>query len=144
MSHEGASALSVMRDRAGNAYIGVDSLVDLLAGMAEPMVDGPAKATLTKLRDVFRPISTYAEIDPTVSDDGKTMVARRCSTCRVAVVDGKRVGGEPIVLDAEPSPTGLFFPLEITDRVPRVGLWNQSLDRAVTIRLAEHDCAVTS
>lgn len=137
---ESASVITVQRDRAGNAWISIDSLVDLLADMADPMADGPTKRTLMTLANTFRPMSTYAEMDAALADDGSTMVGRRCSTCQAVVIDGTNISRTPLVVDAEPDANGELFPLRITNGVPMLAPWKPGLDGIGTVRLTEHSC----
>lgn len=140
MSHEGASALTVQRDNQGGMWISIDSLVDLFEDMASGMADGPAKNNLTTLAGTFRPMSTYAEMEEVLADDGSTMTARRCDTCQAVVIDALMIGGRAVLIDAEPVPDGALFPMRVEAGVPMLAPWRPGLDGVTGVRLAEHTC----
>jgi len=144
MSGEGVTALSVYRLPDGRAAIMVDSLVELFDSMARDMAGGPVESSFRILADSFRPMSSYANlVEETKFDDGSTMLARRCS-CGATVIDGRKLGGKAVAVDAEPDPAGLLFPMNIRNGVPTLAPWGEHLDGIDVIRLREHQCeAVT-
>lgn len=149
-THEGVSAIQMLRHPDGRSFVAVDSLVDLFAEMASIGKEGSdSRQTLDTLAATFRPMSSYAELEANLQrddDDGTTLLARRC-VCGRPVIDAKRIAGTPIVIDAEPVPNGPLFPLRVDRGVPTVAPWKQTLDGipgVAAVRLAEHACGGAS
>lgn len=142
MTIESAAALTVQRDRNGLAWISVDSLVDLFENMAGEMADGPAKTSLARLADTFRPVSTYAALEQATAGDDSKMQARQCP-CGAVVIDARRISGDRIVINAEPIEDGELFPLRIVAGVPTVVPYRSGLDGVTNTRLSEHSCIAT-
>lgn len=142
---EGAVGLEVLRYSDGRSFVAVDSLVDMFADVAATMDEGPARNSMQALADTFRPMSTYAELEANVrgDDDGSALRARYCE-CGRPVIDGKRIAGTPVTVDANPVADGTLFPFRIDRGVPTLAPWTAKLDGiggTTAVRLTEHACA---
>lgn len=137
---EGAVQLQTLRDRNGRTWVSADSLTDMFEQMSSDLQDGPGKKTLQTLANTFRSFSSYADLEAEMASDGSRIQARRC-VCGTAVVDGRNIGGETIVINAEPDDAGELFPLRIREGVPTLAPWRPGLEGVSDVRLARHQCS---
>ena len=138
---ERAVALEVQH-RDGSAWVSADSLVDMFESMTAGVSGGPVESSMRMLADTFRDMSdTYRKPSQqrTKFDDGSTLMVRRCQ-CGAAVIDGNRMGGEKLTVNAEADPAGVWFPMKIRYGVPLLAPYGDHLDGAVGVRLTEHSC----
>jgi hypothetical protein len=137
---ESAVTLEIQRGRDGRSWIAVDSLVDIFADMARITLDGPAKDTLLTLERTFRPASTYAGLEAAAAGDRSQVFAQPCPNCGVLVINGRRMTGKPIIIDAQPGTRRRPVPPPHRRRRTALAPWNPSLDGAASVRLSEHAC----
>lgn len=128
----------------GRTWISADSLADMFEQMGGDAPDGPLKNTMGTLTRTFRSMSSYAELEAEAASDNSRMQAYRCARCGGVVIDGRNIGGETIVVNAEPDDAGELFPLKIRQGVPTLAPWRPGLDGVTDVRLARHHCPAAS
>jgi len=133
-----ATALDIFNHPNGRRYLAVDSLVDLLHGIAESGPPNEVASFLRYLADTFQQMNEIPG-DPGLVD--RVDVVRVC-TCGAEVVDGVRHPSfDPITLDANVTPNGPWVPMASPQHAGMIAVpWEPRLDSSEIQRHREHRC----
>lgn len=135
---EGAAQLETAAI-GGRTWVSAESLADLFEQMRNDAGDGPVKTSFATLTETFRSISSYADLTAEAASDDSKIQARRCQ-CGAVVIDGRSIGGDPIVVNALPDDAGQLFPMKVREGVPTLVPWRAGLDGIDVVRLTRHEC----